>query len=79
MSDPTVTLPTFQEAAVCPKCGGSEISVRYCRGFRDALWGWPCNAITFEGYEHLDRHCKRCGYRWLERVAALGGAEGAQG
>lgn len=80
MSDPTATLPAFQETAVCPKCGGTEITVRYCRGGSDSLWRWPCNSIFYAGHEHLDRQCKRCGYRWLERcIAALGGAEGAQG
>lgn len=41
----------------CYKCGFDDIVVIYCEG------DYPCNISC----EHLDRICKRCGYKWIEK------------
>lgn len=57
----------YNPKATCQKCGSREVTTSYCRGFdsrciaRDR--GKPYSSCDFE---HLVRHCHRCGFRWPE-------------
>lgn len=52
---------TFNEKAVCDKCGFKSISVRYHKNKFDCLPNhWD--------FEHIHRICNRCGYEWPEEV-----------
>jgi hypothetical protein len=58
-------LPRFSGTeVVCGKCGQSDIHTRLC----DQPWGFGGARPPYcaKG-EHLHRHCRTCGYEWLER------------
>jgi len=56
----------FNDDRVCPKCGGADCTLKFCRGetgvqIRKAL-GCP---VWYEA-EHLHVTCARCRYKWTE-------------
>lgn len=57
-------MKTFDEKAVCPKCGHSEIDTQYCEGYDWIKIGSCCFEIK---QQHLHRRCKRCHYGWPEK------------
>lgn len=53
----------------CRKCGGNEVSVRYCdgcdlRATTSVLSKYPDDKCAHGDPEHMHRACRRCGYRW---------------
>lgn len=56
----------FSEDTVCPKCGGHETRVSFCRGCSVYI------GCKWEG-EHMHVQCTRCGYDWI--VAPLDAIE----
>ena len=76
------TLPVYTgDTAGCPKCGGVDITTRFCR---DCTWssyelqraGIRAPGLEY-GDEHMHRCCRRCGHEWLE--APLDSAQPAAG
>lgn len=59
-------LPSFNEAATCPKCGYDEINVRYCIAPQPLKKCWFVLRFGSNNREHLHRVCNRCHYEWLE-------------
>lgn len=67
-------LKCFDANARCGKCGHDDIGTSYHSvirgegGFKDGPnchYGAPCFRECPEK-SHLLRHCRRCGYEWLE-------------
>ncbi len=57
-------LGVFNEKAVCPKCGGTDISTYFGK---DCSYGDICRDTTpYTTKAHLHRTCTRCHYEWLE-------------
>ena len=56
----------FDPDAICPKCGSVNLMSTHC------TYGWmkfgkgPSHKDVKSGQEHIDRHCKRCHYEWVE-------------
>jgi hypothetical protein len=60
-----VNLEPFYVPPECAKCGGGDISTKYCCGDHDKT-----PSLIFggdDGAEHLHRQCDRCGFMWLEK------------
>jgi rRNA maturation protein Nop10 len=51
----------------CPVCGSKRVVTRGCI-VRECLW---------LGIAHLHRHCRACGYYWLEELYDARGSEAA--
>lgn len=51
----------FSENRGCSKCGCSDVDFQHCYGGAQNK-----NSICPKG-EHIHKHCKRCGFEWLER------------
>jgi len=48
---------------ICQKCGHDKVTITYCRTMNSY-----CPVFKMiPKIEHLDRCCKRCGYRWVEK------------
>ncbi len=60
-----MTLRPFNQDAVCPKCGSSDVYVSHRPNGRDCSYPRRCGMSQFDG-EHMDRGCRRCGYVWAE-------------
>ena len=64
------TLPPYDPAAKCPKCGSDDIGTSYVGRSDDehAIWrnASPCGLRGSETPEHLDRRCRRCRFGWPE-------------
>lgn len=56
-----MALKPFDEGALCPKCGGRDVSFKYCMSAH-SIDEYEADVRT----EHLHRQCARCGYEWLE-------------
>lgn len=54
-------MKTYDEAAICPKCGHGQIATRYHEA---DMWG--CRTCAGVTAEHLRRGCERCYYSWNE-------------
>lgn len=70
-----MALPPFNAEAICPKCGGEEIGIYYSRNRYHC--SYDCgNELPWQDREvaHMERKCRRCGYRWIE--APLDAAKG---
>jgi predicted nucleic-acid-binding Zn-ribbon protein len=52
----------FDENAVCPKCGHTDIAVFYYRGQSET----SICPVLHRHEEHLHRSCRRCHYSWAE-------------
>ena len=52
-------LPDYNPNAKCPVCGHDEISTFYCIDY--------CKFHAASS-EHVDRRCKRCHYKWPEKL-----------
>jgi len=76
------TLTPFNPTAICPKCGGDQISAGYQA---ERSHCYTCYQRTHtEGLcciEHIDRWCTRCRFSWAEAPldvrAAAASREGA--
>lgn len=71
-------LPVFTESAVCPKCWGDGVGVRYCRG--RTIQGDPVERFAKRFCpvgEHLHRTCTRCRFEWIEACRDSGDAGSA--
>lgn len=55
-------LPLYNPKVKCPKCGSIDIAVEYCMRQMDR-----CPHYFQTTSEHLDRVCRNCHYKWLER------------
>jgi len=51
----------YDSSRPCPKCGFGDTTTTFCPGVVPR-----CRRHPFEDGEHLDRHCRRCGYAWAE-------------
>jgi len=60
----------FDPEATCPKCGHDDVRLRFSSGLSPWTGGCSSECPSAWSGEHLDRRCKRCGYKWTERVAA---------
>ncbi|TBW33583.1 hypothetical protein EYW49_20085 [Siculibacillus lacustris] len=67
-----MTMKTYDPAATCPKCGGTDVSALWQD--RDVARGYQWDPMPVE--EHLRRRCQRCAYEWPE--APLDATEAAQ-
>ena len=67
----TRTLPALQVDAVCVKCGGEEISMRYGGPDDKCLSTSHCFPWYYDK-PHVHRNCRRCGFHWLEKPAKVG-------
>ena len=74
-------LPPFSGAsAACPKCGGGNISIKFCDGV-------PRSCKLNRPIDHMHRACGECHYEWYERTkdgieateSAAGNAHGVAG
>lgn len=46
----------------CPKCGDSDIHIRYCDGCKKRQYKDQCR---HGDPEHFHRLCRRCSYAWM--------------
>ena len=60
----------FDPDSRCPKCGGEDVGTHYSASYWDCLYS--CSRRNSMTGEHMERTCRRCGYRWVE--APLGEA-----
>jgi len=51
-------LPRYVKNNSCCKCGGNDVSVKFCYGRENCNFGAP--------RDHLHRMCRKCGYKWVE-------------
>lgn len=51
-------LPAFAKVCPCPKCGNSDMTIRFCNGLK------LCELRAVR--DHLHRGCKRCGYSFVQ-------------
>ena len=55
-------LPPFSGASsACPKCGGGNISIKFCDGV-------PRSCKLNRPIDHMHRQCGECHYEWYERT-----------
>lgn len=60
-----MSYPPITPDAVCPKCGGDEIDVRYFERGR-LINQQVMDSPSWPAEEFLLRECDRCDYRWCE-------------
>jgi hypothetical protein len=63
-SETAIPYPPYDANAMCPKCGGSDVSSK---------WGGD-NYYYWEGKylkEHMRRECRNCRYGWLESPRSM--------
>ncbi len=65
-------LKPYDETAVCPHCGCSEVGTRHCaKSWLDDHGSLSPHRGIAVGQGHLDRLCQRCGYLWVEASLAV--------
>lgn len=53
----------FNPEAKCVKCGCGDIAAKLVCAGEYRFYPQPAND---HGFDVIDRHCRRCGYRWEE-------------
>lgn len=70
LCDAALNAPTpapSPQPPACAKCGGTDLSVRWHRTYRDCLNETYRDDWGDEG-EHLHRACRTCGWSWATAV-----------
>jgi predicted nucleic acid-binding Zn-ribbon protein len=62
-------LQSYNDHAICWKCGNNQIKSDYCAGPRPQLVCW--RSVMGRTEEHLHRQCPDCGHFWFESVLEM--------
>jgi len=67
-------LPPFSPTNRCRKCGHDVVGISFHGRADDCSYGSICRRVDVPR-EHMMRHCRRCGYRWIEAPIDAAAAE----
>jgi hypothetical protein len=59
-------LKEFKATENCPKCGGHNITLKYCQGLTSDCFGVVSEKVR--NVEHLHHECKTCSFVWLTKT-----------
>lgn len=56
--------PTYDPEGQCPKCSSGDLGTEWKESMRKPMA--TRNYFGLSAHEHMERWCKRCGYKWAE-------------